>query len=157
MNTDTSDAYLEEGSYRLANNLRYITNQEENSGELHMIEGATLLTQIPGTNVKVLAATQLRETGVIVTTGAGDNDWQVYTIDNTDLTKQPVKIIDVNNEGLDRVVGHKLSLVVRWEDKKNQKLYIADGRGPIITIFLTPNQDKVISDMEQIPDLHSYS
>jgi hypothetical protein len=26
MNTDTSDALLEEGSYRLANNLRYITN-----------------------------------------------------------------------------------------------------------------------------------
>jgi hypothetical protein len=73
MNTDTSDAYLEEGTYRLANNLRYITNQEENSGELHMIEGATLLTQIPG--AKVLAATQLRETGVIVTSGAGDGDW----------------------------------------------------------------------------------
>jgi hypothetical protein len=38
-----------------------------------MIEGATLLTSIP--NANVLAATQLRETGVIITTGAGDGDW----------------------------------------------------------------------------------
>jgi len=39
-----------------------------------MIEGATLLTSIHN-NAKVLAATQLRETGVIITTGAGDGDW----------------------------------------------------------------------------------
>ena len=144
MNTDTSDAYLEEGTYRLANNLRYITNQEENSGELHMIEGATLLTQIPG--AKVLAATQLRETGVIVTSGAGiqnGGDWQVYTIDNTDLSKAPLLIIDVKNGSNDfekRVIGKKLSLVTRWEDDDNAKLYIADGVGPIITIFLDPER-----------------
>lgn len=144
MNTDTSDAYLEEGTYRLANNLRYITNQEENSGELHMIEGATLLTQIPG--AKVLAATQLRETGVIVTSGAGiqnGGDWQVYTIDNTDLSKAPLLIIDVKNGSHDfekRVIGKKLSLVTRWEDDDNTKLYIADGVGPIITIFLDPER-----------------
>lgn len=144
MNTDTSDAYLEEGTYRLANNLRYITNQEENSGELHMIEGATLLTQIPG--AKVLAATQLRETGVIVTSGAGiqnGGDWQVYTIDNTDLSKAPLLIVDVKNGSLDfekRVIGKKLSLVTRWEDDDNAKLYIADGVGPIITIFLDPER-----------------
>jgi len=40
MNTDTSDAFLDKSQYRLANNLRYVTNTEENSGELHMIEGA---------------------------------------------------------------------------------------------------------------------
>lgn len=139
MNTDTSDAYLEEGTYRLANNLRYITNQEENSGELHMIEGATLLTQIPG--AKVLAATQLRETGVIVTSGAGDGDWQVYTIQNG--SSGYTKIIDVKNGAHDfekRVIDKKLSLVTRWEDDDNAKLYIADGVGPIITIFLDPKR-----------------
>jgi len=135
MNTDTSDAYLEEGSYRLANNLRYITNQEENSGELHMIEGATLLKAIPGATV--LAATQLRDTGIIVTTGAGSGDWQVYTIDHSN-NDELIKIIDVDNETTNRVVGHKLSLVARWEDNENKKLYIADGEGPIITVFLTP-------------------
>ena len=134
MNTDTSDAYLEEGQYRLANNLRYITNQEENSGELHMIEGATLLTAIPGATV--LAATQLRDTGVIITTGAGNGDWQVFVLDNGSNKAQLA--VDVDNKGLDRVVGHKLSLVTRWEDDDNKKLYIADGEGPIITVSLKP-------------------
>jgi hypothetical protein len=41
MNTDTSDAYLEDGSYRMAVNLRYTTSVGSNSGELHMIEGCT--------------------------------------------------------------------------------------------------------------------
>lgn len=150
MNTDTSDAYLEEGSYRLANNLRYITNQEENSGELHMIEGATLLTAIPGATV--LAATQLRNTGIIITTGAGNGDWQIYTIDHDD-SDSISKIIEVDNENLDRVIGHKLSLVTRWEDDENKKLYIADGKGPIITIFLNKTcQQKRISQIIAYPE-----
>lgn len=151
MNTDTSDALLEEGSYRLANNLRYITNQDENSGELHMIEGATLLTSIP--NAKVLAATQLRETGVIITTGAGDGDWQVYTIENG--SNKYTKIIDVKNGTHDfekRVVDKKISLVTRWEDSDNAKLYIADGVGPIIVIFLDPKRytDPKVTSVEHI-------
>lgn len=150
MNTDTSDAYLEEGSYRLANNLRYITNQEENSGELHMIEGATLLTAIPGATV--LAATQLRDTGIVITSGAGNGDWQVYTI-NHDDNDSVTKIIDVDNEGQNRVVGHKISLVTRWEDEENKKLYIADGKGPIITIFLNKiGQLKRISQIIAYPE-----
>ena len=39
MDTDTSDMYIGEGSYRYAENLRVVTNTDSNSGELHIIEG----------------------------------------------------------------------------------------------------------------------
>jgi len=39
MDTDTSDMYIGEGSYRYAENLRVVTNKDSNSGELHIIEG----------------------------------------------------------------------------------------------------------------------
>ena len=100
----------------------------------------------------MLAATQLRETGIIITTGAGSGDWQVYTLENGSTT--PVLIIDVTNgpaEFEKRVVGKKLSLVTRWEDDDNAKLYIADGVGPIITIFLKPGQIKNIADIVAYP------
>ena len=157
MNTDTSDAYLEEGSYRLANNLRYITNQEENSGELHMIEGATLLNTIPD-NTKVLAATELRQAGIIVTTSPTTDNWRVWMIDHDDNDRLK-KIIEVNAsektvDGKRRVLdAKKLSLVTRWEDDENAKLYMADGLGPIITIFLTPNQSKNISQIVAYPEV----
>ena len=67
----------------------------------------------------------------------------MYTIDNTDLSKAPLLIIDVKNGSHDfekRVIEKKLSLVTRWEDDDNAKLYIADGVGPIITIFLDPER-----------------
>ena len=41
MDTDTSDMYIGEGSYRYAENLRVVTNGNSNSGELHIIEGTT--------------------------------------------------------------------------------------------------------------------
>ena len=39
MDTDTSDMYIGEGSYRYAENLRVVTNTDSNAGELHIIEG----------------------------------------------------------------------------------------------------------------------
>ena len=43
MDTDTSDMYMGEGSYRYAENLRVVTDGDSNSGELHIIEGTTKL------------------------------------------------------------------------------------------------------------------
>jgi hypothetical protein len=129
MNTDTSDAYLDTSAYRLANNLRYITNKEENSGELHMIEGAKYLCSIP--NVTVNDTAVLRDLGIFITEG-GNSDWQVWVIRNGD--KEPHCILKVDNEGRNRVVGKKISTVTRYEDSDNQKLYIADGEGPIIIV-----------------------
>lgn len=39
MNTDLSDMLIKSDQYRLAKNVRYVTNDEENGGELRMIDG----------------------------------------------------------------------------------------------------------------------
>jgi len=57
MVADISDAQLSNDQYRLAKNLRYITNQEENTGELHIIEGARLALQF---DKNIIASTQIR-------------------------------------------------------------------------------------------------
>lgn len=137
MNTDTSDAYLEDGQYRMAVNLRYTTSVGSNSGELHMIEGCTdLIGGIDGQIVK--KATQLRDRGIIVTENIDKQYWHVYVIDGNDRHS----VADIKAEK-DRVIGHDISTVCRYEDEDNQKLYIADGKGPIIVVQLTEYQDKL--------------
>jgi len=39
MNTDTSDSLISSNQYRLAKNMRLITTGNNNSAELHFIEG----------------------------------------------------------------------------------------------------------------------
>lgn len=145
MNTDTSDMYMEEGSYRLAKNLRYITNTGENSGELHMIEGAKQLqANIEGT---ITATTQLRDLGIIVTEKY--STWRVYTINHADNDR--VKCVAEIN-GSDRVVGcKKLSLVARYEDDENAKLYIADGKGPVLIVQLLGDKQTEIDRIVSYP------
>ena len=41
MNTDLADALLNEHQYREAHNLRYVTNTDENTAKIHIIEGST--------------------------------------------------------------------------------------------------------------------
>jgi hypothetical protein len=39
MDTDTSDMLLGSDKYRYAENVRVVTNTENNTGELHLVEG----------------------------------------------------------------------------------------------------------------------
>ena len=143
MNTDTSDAYLEDGSYRMAVNLRYTTSVGSNSGELHMIEGCTDL--IEGNGQVVKKATQLRDKGIIVTEDT--NGWYVYT-----FTEEDPRLISVANvQDTSRVVGKNISIVCRYEDEDNQKLYIADGAGPIITVQISEElEENEVSNLNQM-------
>ena len=43
MDTDSSDMLIGSDSYRMAENLRYLTDADETTGELRLIEGATRL------------------------------------------------------------------------------------------------------------------
>ena len=52
----------------MAKNLRLVTNTEENSGELRLIEGAEYITkinQLYGQST-ILAATQIRDYGILI-------------------------------------------------------------------------------------------
>lgn len=139
MNTDTSDAFLSESSYRLANNLRYITNEQENSGELHMIEGAKYNCSF-GTE-KIIATTNLRDIPIYITQTAEKDHWKVYYDSNNCVANIAAEE--------DRVIDKKLSLVTRYEDADNQHLYIADGQGPVIIIQLS-NTDQIPQTLNQV-------
>lgn len=139
MDTDTSDALIKDSQYRLANNLRYITNTEENTGELHLIDGADFAyTFSAGNNTKILNTTQIRDYGVIVweTTDGDKKHWGVSTIRQNDI-KNP-KIVFGPCEG---TLANKPSLVTRYEDSDNIKLYIADGESPLMAINLADPKD----------------
>ena len=134
MDTDTSDGVIKNSSYRLANNLRYITNVGENSGELHMIEGSNYIGSLPDGYI-VLAVTQLRDLAILVTETEDKTAWQVWTQERFDYSTLKL-IVNVNKDDNNRVIDAKLSLVTNFEDSDNQKLYIADGRGPILYVNL---------------------
>ena len=139
MVTDVSDLSIQSGQYRLANNLRYVTDTDENTGELRIIEGA--LKSFSGEEGwNVLGSTQIRQYGIIVV--EKDNKWAVFKfenpywdddIDNRD--HKPVECTRVFGWCSDMLnTNGKISMVTRFEDDDNIKLYIADGKHSIITI-----------------------
>lgn len=84
MNTDTSDSLLDNESYRMARNLRIVTDTEENSGELRLIEGATEIAfdQNGFSDHEVLATTQIRNYGLIITKSLKSDIIQTGTYDD---------------------------------------------------------------------------
>lgn len=114
MDTDISDSLLNSESYRLAKNLRIVTDTEENSGELRLIEGAKLIDPTTDydnySDSQVLAATEIRNYGIIITKepissipGHGDDqdDDNVtfdYIVKWTSTQIQDIDASDVNHE-----------------------------------------------------------
>lgn len=143
MNTDMSDSQILDSQYRFARNVRYVTNQESTSGELHIIEGATSVVTLPNEVTEIIETTQLRDLGIVIAkTSFG---WGVYTID-TNKEKYVIQRVYATSD-CSRVATQqhilsecpngeyeRLSLVTRFEDTYNQKLYIADGHGPIMLV-----------------------
>lgn len=165
MNTDSSDALIQSTQYRYAENLRYVTETEENTGELHLIPGAKSLGIISdkldtGSGV-ILETAQLRNIGVFLTQGTVEQDtpgWSVYTVENAEeFTTEPKCVFRTTDTS--RVFGcKKISLVTKYEDEYNQKLYIADGKGPVLVVQINPkdydgedpNYPPIIDDISQI-------
>lgn len=74
MDTDTSDALISSDSYRYAENLRYITDGESNSGELHLIDGGIKVGSFQYNKqdveiTKVLGTATNRDFGAVVVVG----------------------------------------------------------------------------------------
>ena len=145
MNTDLSYNMLEQTNYTLAKNLRIaslpkingITNNNQ-YGQLRPIEGIkTAYSNTPNSIKvnKILASTAIRQYGVIVFTDE-NSKWCVArftnTIESVDLDIKDLKVIfgpstEVTN-------NTKFSIVTRYENEDNIKLYIADGNNPIMIL-----------------------
>lgn len=122
MNTDTSDAYLSNEQYRYAENLRFITNTGENSGELRTIEGYEKIEGLIEDGEQIIAVTSIRN--LIIFLSNINNVANVHVWNST-LNVHTYPFISENNYQWDNTI--KYSLVTRWESDNNIKLYIADG------------------------------
>ena len=92
MDTDTADMYIKDTQYRYAENVRVITESDNNSGELRTIEGTTVLpfnciiktkdveqtTYIP--NCEIIALESIRDIAILITKELYDGKygWSVY-------------------------------------------------------------------------------
>lgn len=140
MDTDTSDMLMKDSQYRLANNLRYITNSDENTGELHMIDGAKFLNKLESDNIQILATATIRNYGVIIWKNLVSPsqdckyNWGVDYIKDTETT--PVRVFEYGGNKQEDVIGDRPSIVCRWEDDDNIKIYIADGIHELMMVQL---------------------
>ena len=125
MDTDTSDAFIKSSKYRLANNVRYITDTDSNSGELHMIEGATKVFDLEEDEM-IIKTTSVRNIGILITTSK--EGWRIRKFTEgettTTLVFGPCKT----------ALGDNISLVTRWESNEVIKLYIADGEHYLLSV-----------------------
>lgn len=167
MNTDASDMIIGSDEYRLANNLRYTTTDQENSGELHLIEGATSALELKG-EYTILATTSIRNYGIIIYEREYNNvtSWYVDVFENPyndDLSefKSPnqTTIFGPCNELLGYEEGrderNKISLVTKWESDNIIKLYIADGIHPIMSLNIRHDYRKQGGEPNTISEISS--
>lgn len=135
MDTDTSDMLMKDSQYRLANNLRYITNSDENTGELHMIDGAKFLRKLEPDGIQILATATIRNYGVIIWKSlAPEYHWGVDYIKDTET--KPECVFEYCGNKQEDVIGDHPSIVCRWEDNDNIKVYIADGIHELMMVSL---------------------
>ena len=168
MDTDTSDALISNKSYRMAKNLRYITDVDENTGELRLIEGAKFIDALSEDiemergvgGLKILAFNSIRNVGAIIC----ENDarhWAVCRMEYVDNALRFFRVFGWCTTPLgDPEAGltTKISTVLKWEDPTRLQLYIADGDNPLMKINLydTANSSdiKYVSTAKQQTTLH---
>ena len=179
MNTDVSDALLQKDQYRLANNLRYVTDEEENQGELHFIDGSSLVDYFGD---EIILSTQIRNYGVImykVTYSAGtkgsiikDKFGYNVVVGKTYVyivrAENPYKDLDINvqHQALpfkpyfcvfgpclyDKdVFGQKFSTVTRYEDDDNVKLYLANGKTYTLMLNIMEYCGSTVDEISMYP------
>lgn len=141
MDTDTSDMLIDNESYRLAKNLRYITDIDETTGELRLIEGAKQLNvsyngidNLRG--LKIVAFNSIRNIGALICINNAKH-WAVFRIESGDGAPNDLsvtKVFGLCEEQLGQ--DTKISTTLKWEDDSRLQLYIADGKHPLMKINL---------------------
>lgn len=72
MDTDTSDMFIDKNRYRMAKNLRFVTDTQSSGGELHAVQGFKPV--LKGLLPNVIATTVVRNLGVIVQKTPNDDE-----------------------------------------------------------------------------------
>lgn len=142
MNTDVSDALMDSSQYRYAENVRLTTNTDENTGELRLIEGNALYSDVSDYG-SIIAMTSVRDLLIIITKLSVANGeikpGNYILVGDTNDKEQGWRVAYWSGNG-GELFGDKLSLVTRWENDKDIKLYIADGIHGLLYINLYSGQ-----------------
>ena len=139
MNTDVSDALMDSSQYRYAENVRLATNTEENTGELRLIEGTK---QFPYSRGNIKAMTSIRDMIIVIT-----DDSKIW---KKDITKDKVFQLVFDPSGGEGFNVDNLSLVTRYENSNDVKLYIADGLHNLMYLNLNDIDSGIIQDIKDI-------
>jgi len=139
MNTDLSDALIDNSQYRYAENIRVTTNTDHNTGEARLIEGNTKIAEFQGK--QIIYINSIRDYVVVICahTITINNEetecWSLYVSDNKgeDWTLVFGPCTDTLWDSLDTV---SISGVMRFESENNIKLYLADGKHVIIPMWV---------------------
>lgn len=143
IDTDTSDSFVSTESYRLANNLRYITDSNSDTGELHLIPGGEqekiTFSGSQFDKCSILATDNIGNYGILII--RKNDSWAVLRVEyeNGQLKKDNeghnAKIIfGWCDEKIGNEYTNKLSTVLNYESEDDIKLYIADGEHQILVI-----------------------
>lgn len=137
MDTDTSDMLLGSDQYRYAENVRIVTNTDNNSGEIHLIEGTKINDYIypneTGDNQYIVASNCIRDIAVFIVVNKINNipnSWCVYKKGQQEPLFGPC-CEKIWNEDITDVkdIRNSITTVMRYESPNNVKLYIADSTG----------------------------
>lgn len=139
MNTDLSDALIDNSQYRYAENIRVTTNTEHNTGEARLIEGNTKIAEFQ--DKQIIYINSIRDCIVVICahTTIVDNKekpcWSLYVSDNKGESWTLIfgPCTELLWDSLDTVA---ISGVMRYESENNIKLYLADGIHCIIPIWV---------------------
>ena len=135
MNTDLSDALIDNSQYRYAENIRVTTNTDHNTGEARLIEGNTKIAEFQGKQIVYINS--IRDYVVVICAHKENNTdcWSLYVSANkgVDWTLIFGPCTDLLWSSLDSVA---ISGVMRFESENNIKLYLADGIHVIIPIWV---------------------
>lgn len=155
MDFDSTFMDVNSQSYTYANNVRIIVNEDSGTGILQAVEGFTKLEtpivyKINGSsetglfdsnNHYIIGIGVIRDYACIFTRSLYNNTNSIFRLklenDLVDLTKIITGDFNINNgENKD------FSIVTRWEDFDNIKVYWADGINPLRYINISESADK---------------
>lgn len=146
MDTDTSDMFIDKNRYRMAKNLRFVTDTQSSGGELHAVQGFKPVLKELLTNV--IATTVVRDLGVIIQNTPNNNEskWCVKTFDNNSKPIQLKTVFLCKEE----IGSDKPSILGLYETDKICKLYIVDGVHPLMIIDLLPKKEVVPVNIDEV-------
>lgn len=147
MNTDTSDFLLQNDQYRYAENVRIVTDNENNTGELHLIEGTNKILDLPEGET-IIATNYIRDIAVYIT--RSDSGWRVYKRIGNDESQLVFGPCEEKIWDDDKPNEKSITTVMRYESPNNIKLYIADGTGKHSIMVLNISKEYGDSNFDDV-------